>query len=102
MVMHMGFDKKLGNISYYDSSGMNEASLIKPYSEQTAQLIDEEVRALVQNSYEKTKHLLTDNRNKLESLAHLLMEKETLNREEIEKALGKKIAAEELISEEKD
>jgi cell division protease FtsH len=100
MVMHMGFDKKLGNISYYDSSGMNETSLVKPYSEQTAQLIDEEVRELVQNSYEKTKHLLIENRNKLENLAHLLMQKETLNREEIEKALGKKMATPEPVIEE--
>jgi cell division protease FtsH len=101
MVMHMGFDKRLGNISYYDSSGMNEASLMKPYSEQTAQLIDESVRKLVQDSYEKTKRLLSQNREKLESLAHLLMEKETLNREEIEKALGKKMQVPELAEEEK-
>lgn len=76
MVAYYGLSEKLGNISYYDSSGQSEQSFQKPYSEATAQLIDQEVHELVETAYERTLKLLESYRSKLEALAKLLLEKE--------------------------
>jgi cell division protease FtsH len=90
MVMNLGFNEKIGHVSFYDSSGMNENALHKPYSEQTARIIDEEVYKIVDAAYKKTRQLITDNNDKLEKLATLLMEKESLYEKDIESVLGKR------------
>ena len=90
MVAYYGLDDKIGHISFYDSTGQNERLLEKPYSEATAKLIDEEVRKLVQEAYDRTKQLLATNRDKLESLAALLLEKEVVFEKDLEKIMGKR------------
>ena len=91
MVAYYGLDDKVGHISIYDSTGQNERLLEKPYSEATAQLIDEEVRKLVSEAYDRTKQLLSTNRDKLEALANLLLEKEVVFEKDLEKIMGKRV-----------
>lgn len=90
MVAFYGFNKKIGNISYYNSTGLNETSFQKPYSEETNKIIDEEVRVLVDNAYQKAKMLLMKNKDALKALAELLLQKEIVHKEELEKILGKR------------
>jgi len=90
MVAFYGLNKKIGNISYYDSSGQSEYSFSKPFSEQTAQIIDQEIHKMVEESYEKAKKLLSDNREKLNQLADILLLKEVIFREDLEKIFGKR------------
>jgi cell division protease FtsH len=90
MVVYYGLNEKIGNLSFYDSSGEYERSLQKPYSEATAQLIDEEVRKLVGQAYNKTKNLLEKNQDKLAALANQLLRKEVVYRSDLEKILGKR------------
>jgi cell division protease FtsH len=90
MVAFYGLNKKIGNISYYDSSGQSEYSFSKPFSEQTAQIIDQEIHKMVEESYEKAKKLLSDNREKLNQLAEILLQKEVIFREDLEKIFGKR------------
>ncbi len=90
MVAFYGLNKKIGNISYYDSSGQNEYSFSKPFSEQTAQIIDEEIHLMVEQAYNKAKELLSDNRDKLNQLAEILLLKEVIFREDLEKIFGKR------------
>ena len=90
MVAFYGLNKKIGNISYYDSSGQNEYSFSKPFSEQTAQVIDEEIHLMVEMAYNKAKELLSDNRDKLNQLAEILLLKEVIFREDLEKIFGKR------------
>ena len=68
MVSIYGLSEKIGNISYYDSSGQNEFAFGKPYSEKTAELIDKEVSDMVEAAYLRTKKLLQENKDKLEIL----------------------------------
>lgn len=93
MVAYYGLDKKIGHISFYDSTGQNERLLGKPYSEATAQLIDSEVRQLVAEAYEKVKELLTEHKTELERLAQLLLKKEVIFKEDLESILGKRKTA---------
>jgi len=88
MVAFYGLDSEMGNISYYDSTGEYEQSLQKPYSEATAQLIDREVRQLIESSYERTKQILAEHRKEMEELAQLLLQKEVVVREELEQLFG--------------
>jgi cell division protease FtsH len=90
MVAYYGLDEKLGPISYYDSTGELEQSFQKPYSEATAQLIDTEVRSLVDEAYRRTRHILEENREELEAIAQLLLEKEVVLASDLEQILGKK------------
>lgn len=90
MVAYYGLNKKLGNISYYDSTGQYEQSLQKPYSEATAQMIDEEVHKLVESAYQRTVELLREHRDKLEQLAELLLEKEVAMKDDLEAIFGKR------------
>jgi cell division protease FtsH len=90
MVAFYGLNKKIGNISYYDSSGQNEYSFSKPFSEETARVIDDEIHKMVEESYDKAKALLTDNREKLNQLAEILLLKEVIFREDLEKIFGKR------------
>ena len=90
MVAFYGLNKKIGNISYYDSSGQSEYSFSKPFSEETARVIDEEIHLLVENAYATAKELLSNNRDKLNQLAEILLLKEVIFREDLEKIFGKR------------
>jgi cell division protease FtsH len=88
MIAYYGFNKKIGNISFYDSTGMRDNGFQKPYGEETANLIDQEVRQLVSGSYEQAKTILRQNKAALTRVAELLLEKEVIFREDLEKILG--------------
>jgi len=90
MITYFGLNKKIGNISFYDSSGQQEYNLTKPYSEKTAQVIDEEVHKLVEESYQKALALLKSNKKKVDKLAQVLLEKEVIFREDLEEIFGKR------------
>lgn len=90
MVTIYGLSDKLGNISYYDSSGQQDYSFGKPYSEQTAQLVDEEISTLIETQYKRAISILENNRDKLEALAQKLLEKEVIFREDLEEIFGKR------------
>lgn len=101
MISVYGLSDKLGNISYYDSSGQNDYSLSKPYSEKTAELIDEEVSKLIENAYQRTLKILSENKDKLTLLADKLLEKEVIFRDDLELIFGKSKFEEELKEEKK-
>ena len=90
MVSYFGMSEKVGNLSFYDSTGQNEFSFNKPYSEKTAELIDEEVKRLIDESYNKAREVLKKNKKGLTILADLLLEKEVIFSEDLEKIFGKK------------
>jgi cell division protease FtsH len=90
MVLYFGFSNKIGNISFYDSTGNMENGLLKPYSEETGKMIDEEVRLLVSTNYERTKTLLNENKSLLIEVAEQLLKSEILYKEDLEKILGKR------------
>lgn len=90
MVTVYGLNDKIGNISFYDSSGQSDYSLQKPYSDKTAELIDAEVKTIVENAYDRTKDILNSNRDKLDKLAQLLLEKEVIFKEDMEDIFGKR------------
>ncbi len=88
MVSIYGLNKKIGNRSYYDSSG--ESQFTKPYSEDTARVIDEEVSKLIEKAYEKAKEILSAHKDKLDRLAQRLLEKEVIFKDDLEEILGKR------------
>ncbi len=88
MVTIFGLNKKIGNISYYDSSGNQDYNFTKPYSEKTAQIIDEEVSRLVETCYARTKDILKKHRDQLDKLAMHLLEKEVIFKEDLELIFG--------------
>ncbi len=88
MVTIYGMNDKVGNVSFNDTQG--EYQFNKPYSEKTSELIDNEVRSLIQNVYGRTKDLLTEKREGLERLAQKLLEKEILFQSDLEEILGKR------------
>jgi len=94
MVSIYGLNEKVGNRSYYDSSGQSEYSFQKPYSEQTAELIDNEVSLLIEKMYQRTLKLLNDNKENLIKLAELLLEKEVIFKEDLESIFGKRLFGE--------
>jgi cell division protease FtsH len=87
MIAYFGMGKKLKNISYYDST-QSEFAFSKPYSEKTAEEIDQEVRELIDKAYEKAKEILTQNREGHVQLAELLLEREVIYSEDLEKIFG--------------
>ena len=89
MVTVYGLSEKIGNISYYDSSGQN-SGFNKPYSEQTARTIDEEVKALSQDAYAKALEVLEQHKDSLTKLAEELLTKEVIFKEDLEKIFGKR------------
>jgi ATP-dependent metalloprotease FtsH len=88
MVVFFGLNDKIGNISYYDSTGQQEYSFQKPYSEKTAQVIDEEVSLMVEKAYKRAVDIIEKNKEKVEKLAKLLLEKEVIFREDLELIFG--------------
>ena len=89
MIVYYGLNDKVGNISYYDSTGQQEYSFQKPYSEKTAELIDNEIKALVEKAYQRALKILKDNKDKLIKLAKRLLEKEVLFSEDLKEVFGK-------------
>ncbi len=100
MVSIYGLNDKIGNISYYDSQGGNEYGFTKPYSEQTAQTIDEEVSKLIESQYVRAKAILLENKHLLIELAERLLRTEVVFKEDLEEILGKRpyISREEELS----
>ncbi len=88
MVMYYGLNDKIGNVSFYDSTGQAEYSFNKPYSEKTAEMIDQEVSKLIEKAYTRTKEILSENKGKLTGLANLLLEKEVIFKEDLEAIFG--------------
>lgn len=99
MVTYYGLDKEIGNLSYYDSSGQSEYSLQKPYSEKTSETIDKQVKAMIEQAYQTAKTILVNNREKLDELAKILVEREVIFREDVEKIYGKRPWDEDKIDE---
>lgn len=90
IVVYFGMNDKIGNVSYYDSSGQGEYNFQKPYSDDTAKLIDEEIQKLIENAYQRAKEIIIQNRPNLETLAHLLLEKEVIFREDVKVIFGER------------
>lgn len=90
MVAYFGLNEKIGNVSYYDSTGQSEYSFSKPFSEKTAEMIDFEISNLIENAYKRAINLLNENRDKLDSLAQVLIDKEVIFREDLENIFGKR------------
>ncbi|MBQ5550330.1 MAG: ATP-dependent zinc metalloprotease FtsH [Bacteroidales bacterium] len=89
MVTYYGMSEKLGNISFFNSS-QDDYNFQKPYSEKTAELIDNEVKELLDQVYERTKQIILDNKEKLSQLAELLLEREVIFTEDVENIFGKR------------
>ena len=90
MVTVYGLNDVLGNVTYYDSQGQNEYAMDKPYSEQTAETIDKEISKIIEKQYERAIEMLENNREKLDQLANLLLEKEVIFKENVEEIFGKR------------
>ena len=88
MVAYYGMSPKVGNVSFYDSTGQRDM-FTKPFSEQTAELIDSEVRRIIDEAVELTRRIIDEERENIERLAELLLQKETIFAEDIEAILGK-------------
>jgi cell division protease FtsH len=91
MVTYYGMSEKVGNMSFYDSTGARGYDLTRPYSEKTAELIDNEVKELVQMIHDKTLQILTDNREGFMQLAALLLEKEVIFADDLERIFGPRV-----------
>lgn len=90
MVTYFGMSDKLKNISYYDSTGQSEFGFSKPYSEATAQLIDREVQRIIDEQYERAKQILLQYKDGHNEVAQILIDKEVLFAEDLEKVFGKR------------
>jgi len=90
MVTIYGLNDRIGNVSFYDSTGQQEYSFGKPYSEKTAEMIDEEVKKLIDSAYDRTKSLLRSNKDQLHQLASRLLEREVIFKEDLEQIFGKR------------
>lgn len=90
MVTVYGLNEKVGNISFYDSTGQQEYNFQKPYSEKTAELIDSEVKVYTDMAYKRTVELLKENKDKLQKVAELLLEREVIYKEDMEEIFGKR------------
>jgi cell division protease FtsH len=87
-VMYYGLNKKIGNLSYYDSSGQSEYNFTKPYSDKTAEAIDEEVHKLAEKAYQRALKILSDNVDNLKKLAQRLLDEEVIFSEDVEAIFG--------------
>ncbi|MBS6459984.1 MAG: ATP-dependent zinc metalloprotease FtsH [Alistipes sp.] len=90
MVAYYGMSEKVGTLSYYDSTGQSDMAFTKPYSEQTARDIDDEVRAIIDKAYAMAEKVLTEHRDGMVRLAELLLEREVVFTEDVENIFGKR------------
>ncbi|NRB83427.1 MAG: ATP-dependent metallopeptidase FtsH/Yme1/Tma family protein [Winogradskyella sp.] len=90
MVTIYGLSDKVGNLTYYDSSGQSEYGFTKPYSEETAVLIDKEISDIIEEQYDRAVKLLEENKDKLTELAEVLLDKEVIFKDNLEKIFGKR------------
>jgi cell division protease FtsH len=90
MVTVYGLNDKIGNVTYYDSSGQSEYGFTKPYSEVTAQTIDKEISDLIEGQYQRAIAILKKNKDKLAKLAERLLEKEVIFKDDLEEVFGKR------------
>ena len=90
MVTTYGLNDEIGNLTYYDSSGQNEYNFSKPYSEKTAELIDKEISKIIEAQYQRAIKILEDNKDKLNELAEVLLDKEVIFKDNLEKIFGKR------------
>ena len=90
MVTIYGLNEKIGNVTYYDSSGQSEYSFSKPYSEETAKTIDKEISLLIESQYQRAIDILEENKDKLNQLADILIEKEVIFKDDLEAIFGKR------------
>ncbi|OBX22750.1 peptidase M41 [Gelidibacter algens] len=91
MVTIYGLSEKVGNLTYYDSSGQSEYGFTKPYSEQTAELIDKEISHIIEEQYARAIKILEKNKDKLTELAEELLEKEVIFKDNLERIFGKRL-----------
>lgn len=104
MITYMGMSEKLPNLSYYDSSGQ-EYTFSKPYSDETAKMIDHEVKAMINQQYERAKDILTEKSAGHNALAEILLEREIIYSDDLEKIFGKRqwvSRSQEILENEKD
>jgi cell division protease FtsH len=90
MVTVYGLNEKIGNVTYYDSTGQSEYSFSKPYSEDTAKVIDKEISDLIESQYQRAITILEENKDKLDQLASILIEKEVIFKDDLEAIFGKR------------
>jgi cell division protease FtsH len=90
MVTVYGLNDKIGNVTYYDSSGQSEYNFSKPYSEDTAMIIDKEISTLIESQYQRAIDILEENKEKLNQLADILIEKEVIFKDDLEAIFGKR------------
>jgi cell division protease FtsH len=90
MVTIYGLNEKLGNVTYYDSSGQTDYNFSKPYSEETALVIDKEISQIIEQQYQRAIKILQENKDKLEQLANILIEKEVIFKDDLETIFGKR------------
>lgn len=90
MVTIYGLNDKLGNITYYDSTGQSEYNFSKPYSEETAKIIDKEISDIIEGQYQRAIKILEENKDKLNQLADILIEKEVIFKDDLEAIFGKR------------
>ena len=90
MVAYFGMSGKIGNVSFYDSTGQADYGFTKPYSEKTAELIDAEAKNIIEESYKKAKEVISANIEGLRKLAEQLLEKEVIFSEDLERIFGKR------------
>ena len=90
MVAYYGMSEKVGTISYYDSTGQSDMAFTKPYSERTAQQIDDEVKQIIAEAYALAEKVITEHREGLNTLAELLLEREVVFTEDVERIFGKR------------
>ncbi|MBN8641300.1 MAG: ATP-dependent zinc metalloprotease FtsH [Flavobacteriales bacterium] len=90
MITIYGLNEKLGNVTYYDSSGQSEYNFSKPYSEETAQVIDKEISDLIESQYQRAIKILQENKDKLLELSAILIEKEVIFKDDLETIFGKR------------
>ncbi|MCF8321852.1 MAG: ATP-dependent zinc metalloprotease FtsH [Flavobacterium sp.] len=90
MVTIYGLNDKIGNVTYYDSTGQSEYSFSKPYSDETAKTIDKEISLLIESQYERAIQILEENKDKLNQLADILIEKEVIFKDDLQTIFGKR------------
>lgn len=91
MVAYFGMSKNIGNLSYYDSTGQSEYSFTKPFSEETAEAIDKEVKQIIEHQYQRALKILKENKDGIEKLATKLLEKEVIFSDDLEEIFGPKV-----------